>query len=76
MSALEAIASGTPIRQAARQFGIPRATIQDRLHGRTPLECDTGRPTKLSKEDEDKLVDFASNRSSMGLGFNKKTFLR
>ena len=33
MRALEAIANGVSIRQAWRNYGVPRSTLQDRLYG-------------------------------------------
>lgn len=53
-AALQAIDGGMSVRDAAKQFGVPRTTLQDRLtkkHGET---C--GRPTTLSTEEEKEIV--------------------
>ena len=36
IQALAAIRNGMPIRQASRNYGVPRDTIVDRLHLRVP----------------------------------------
>ena len=35
-----------------------------------------GRPTLLSEDQENKLVDYACNRANLGMGFSKQQFLR
>jgi len=68
--------SGTSIRAAAKKYNIPRGTIQDRLHNRVENGAKLGRPTQLAAEDEQKLVDFAGNRAALGIGCNKKSFMK
>ncbi|XP_033726609.1 uncharacterized protein LOC117316197 [Pecten maximus] len=76
-SALVEIASGTTsIREASRKYGIPRGTIQDRVHNRVEDGTCPCRQPKLCKDDETKLMDYASNRACMGIGFSKTNFLR
>ena len=62
------------IRGAAKKYGIPRGTIQDRIHNRIENGAKLGRPTNLAAVDEQKLVDYASNRASMGIGFTRDAF--
>ena len=74
--ALAEIQAGSSIRSVSKIYGIPRGTIQDRLHDRVENGTTLGRPTKLSMEEERKLVEDACNRASHGIGFTKKSFLR
>ena len=64
------------IRAASKKYGIPRGTIQDRIHKRVQDECAPGRKPLIEASDEKKLLDYASNRASMGVGFSKSNFMR
>lgn len=64
------------VRGVARRFGIPRASIQDRLYHRVKNGCKEWRRPTLEPEDEEKLIDYASNRAKMGVGFSKSSFIR
>lgn len=61
-------------RRASQMFGIPRCTLHTRVAGKTSLSARPGHPTKLSFEQEMKLVDYAGNRASLGIGFGKRPF--
>ena len=63
-------------RTASKQFNVPRSTLQDRLSGRIEPGVRPGHPTKFSKTQEEKLIDYACNRASLGIGFGKRQFLR
>lgn len=58
-AAFAAVKGGMPLRQAARDFGIPRTTIRDKLQGRTALELKVR--TKLSPEEEKKVHDLCAH---------------
>ena len=76
-SAIAAVKSGMmPQRKACQEFQVPRSTLQDRLSNRVTPGMTPGRKTKLSNEQEKKLVDYACNRAKMGTGFRKQQFLR
>lgn len=64
------------IRKASTVFNVPRSSLQDRFHGRQEIKPKLGRKTLLAAEDENKLVDFACNRSTLGIGFGKKQFMQ
>ncbi|KAF2898486.1 hypothetical protein ILUMI_07689 [Ignelater luminosus] len=50
------------IRKASKRYGVPRITLQDRLHGRVPEKPTRKSPgTILSKEEKQKLVDMMIN---------------
>ncbi|XP_074662728.1 uncharacterized protein LOC141915188 [Tubulanus polymorphus] len=75
-NAIDAINGGMPIKTAAKQFGVPRSTLQDIIKGRIEMGAKIGGQPTLNHEEERELVDFACNRSQMGMGFNKQTLLR
>ena len=53
--ALDAIKSVTmTVREAAKEFGVPRSTLQDRLNDRHGVK--SGRPTTLSAAEEEEIV--------------------
>ena len=64
------------IRGASKKYNIPRDTIQDRIHERVQDSCEPGRKQLIDAKDEKKLLDYASNRASMGVGFSKSNFMR
>ena len=68
-------------RKAAVHFDIPRSSLQDRLKNTSNFTSSSvkprlGRKRLLSTEDEVKLVDYACNRASLGIGFGKRQFLQ
>lgn len=66
-SAMEAIRNGMPIREASRTFGVPRGTLQDRLHLRVPEgPRKMGPDSVLNKTEEAALVDWCQNLSICG----------
>jgi len=76
VSAIQAVRDqGMSQRAACKTFNIPRCTLQVRLSGKTDLGAKPGHPTKLSHEEEEKLVDFACNRAALGVGFGRQQFL-
>jgi hypothetical protein len=73
---ISAVTSGNMTqRQASNVFAVPRRTLHTRLTGKTNTDARPGHPTKLSFEIEAKLVDYAGNRASVGIGFGKRPFL-
>ena len=66
-SALDTIRQhGVKHGTAAKQFGIPKTTLLDRLKGRVPDEAEAGAPTVLTTSEEQKLCQFIQESSSMG----------
>ena len=55
---------------------MPRSTLKDRLDGKFDITVKVGRKPLLTKAEETKLADFASNRAAMGYGFGKQQFLK
>ncbi|KAJ8043572.1 Jerky protein-like-like [Holothuria leucospilota] len=49
-------------------YGIPRATLFDKVKERTPLTCTLGAPTVLTKEEENQLANWVINMGKIGYG--------
>jgi len=67
---------GMSQRAACKAFNVPRCTLQMRLVGKTEEGTKPGRPTMLSQEQEQKLVNYACNRAAMGIGFSRPQFMK
>jgi hypothetical protein len=68
--------SNISVRKAAVLWNVPRTTLRDRLDGRVALGAKPGRKPHLNFSLEEKLVDYASNRAKLGIGFGKSQFLQ
>jgi len=77
---LEAIKSCTndpkiSVREAAKRYEVPRATLQSRVNGKIEVGAKPGRKPLMAKGLEEKLLDYADNRAKMGIGFGKTKFM-
>ncbi|XP_055710369.1 jerky protein homolog-like [Phlebotomus papatasi] len=54
--ALKAFRSGKSVREAAKQFNVPKTTIFNKLTGKFPVQCRNGPPTTLTPGQEQELV--------------------
>ena len=57
---------GSSVRRAALEFGIPRATLGDRVSGRVLDGCNSGTPRYLSNSEEAELVQFLVGCANIG----------
>ena len=64
------------IRKTTKHFEAPRTTLRDRLAGRVSMDAKPSRKPLLDNPMETKLIDYASNRAKMGIGFGKNQFLK
>lgn len=46
------------VREASRQYEVPRSTLQDRLHRRVDADCKVGRDTVLNQNEEEAIVQW------------------
>ena len=75
-AAIQAVVGGSMSqRQASKEYHVPRATLQKFLTGKTHFGAKPGKKTLFGAELETKLVDYAGNRASLGIGFGKSQFL-
>lgn len=64
------------MRRAAFIHNVPHSTLWDRVSNRVPLTAKDGGKSKLTHEDEKKLIEYAQDRASKGIGFSKSNFFR
>ena len=65
--ALVAIRAGDSIHRAAELYGVPRSTLQGRVHGSVTREQANSDQQALSKEQESHLVTWATVQAKLGL---------
>jgi len=61
-------------RHAAKEFSVPRSTLQKVIDRKTHIGSKPGKKPLLGNELETNLVDYAVDRAAMGIGFGKKQF--
>ena len=67
LEALDCVANGTPIKQAAREYGIPRSTLQSRLKGHQSRSEGSADLQRLSPDQEKHLASWVSAQHALGL---------
>ena len=65
-AAVDAVNAGTPVKRAARDYGIPRATLQDRLAGRQSKTIAHTSQQKLSPVQESRLAEWIRIQDALG----------
>jgi transposase len=65
LDAVSAVRHGMSYRRAAKQFGVPVMTIQNRVCGKIDDLAQAGRPTVIPPEVEEKLVDQIKKAGNM-----------
>ena len=73
--AIKAVGEGSSIRRAAEEYAIPRATLHDRLVGRVEHGSKSGPRKYLTTLEEEELVSFLRNCSSVGYSKTRKETL-
>ena len=58
LAAIKAVQEGLPIYTSAREHGVPRTTLQDRILGNVKHGNNPGRDPYLTQEEEREAVDF------------------
>lgn len=76
LSAYHDVRKGMSVRRAAFIHNVPHSTLWDRVSNRVPLTAKDGGKSKLTHEDEKKLIEYAQDRASKGIGFSKSNFFR
>ena len=65
--AVQAVKNGVPQTQAARQYGVPRGTLQSRTYGHLPMRVAKEPSQRLSMQQEKHLRDWILAQASLGL---------
>lgn len=56
----------TPIRTAAKKFGVPRITLTNKVTGKSPMERKMGPTSILTPEEEHKICDWVQKMAKAG----------
>ena len=73
--ALEAIEQGKSLRKVSSTFGVPKSTLHAKYNGYTPIDCRKGPTTILTKEEEEKIVDWILECGRRGFPVNRSQLL-
>uniref|UniRef100_A0ABD2WS72 DDE-1 domain-containing protein n=1 Tax=Trichogramma kaykai TaxID=54128 RepID=A0ABD2WS72_9HYME len=73
--ALDALGKDVSFREAAVHFDIPKSTLHDKKHNRTPVECPKGSHTELTREEEVDVANWIINRAETGFPVSKDHLL-
>lgn len=68
IGAMQAVADGLSITAAAREYGVPRTTLQDRVLGKVPHGKKPGPKRYLNELEEKKLSEFLVETAAVGYG--------
>ena len=68
IGAMKAVAEGTSITGAAREHGVPRTTLQDRILGKVTHGTKPGPKRYLNEVEEKKLLEFLVETAVLGYG--------
>ena len=64
------------VHVASKKYNIPDQTLRDRIHGKVKDEAKVGRPTFLSPEEENEVVQTCVVFANMGHGMDKNKVLQ
>ena len=73
--AYEAALTGTSVRKAAEECGVPRSTLHEKVTGKVALQVKGGAKNYLTDEEEASLVDFLIGCASIGYAKSRKDVL-
>jgi hypothetical protein len=63
---------GMSIRQAAKKYGVPKSSLEDRLTGRVDVNAPIGGPTTFNKDEEKLMVQWLFEMQEIGYPITKK----
>lgn len=75
-SAIDAVANGATVRDAAKLHGIPKSTLSDRLHGSTSKSASKLEARKLSPAQEISVADWCLDQEAAGRAPTKAEITR
>ena len=72
LAAIEAVENGCGTNQAAKEHGVTKSTLKDRLSGRVVHGTNPGPRPYLSKREEDELADYLVQTAKVGYGKTRR----
>jgi len=77
VSAMKAVVEGcSSVNKAAREYGVSRTTLQDRITGRVIHGTKSGPKPFLNKAEESELAEFLEITAKVGYGKTRKQVLK
>ena len=68
-STIDAVLDGQSLRSAAKNYGVPRQTLSDRILGRQTHQDASEDHQRLSKASENRIADYILKQEAAGLPF-------
>ena len=75
-SAIEAVKGGMKVFAAAREYNVPRMTLQDRISGRVIHGKNPGPQPYLNQAEEKELSNFLVETAKVGYGRSRKQVIQ
>ena len=72
---MKAVEDGSPVNQAARDHGVPKTTLRDRLSGRITHGSKPGPKPYLTSSEELELSSFIKESAKVGYGRTRKNVM-
>ena len=72
-AAVKTVQEGKPLRETARLYNVPIETLRRKVTGAVSMDCRPGPPTVLTKDEEDKLVQYLIQMADMGYGISRES---
>ena len=69
-AAVRSVREGMGLRESARLYNVPIETLRRRVIGSVDLDCKSGPPTVLTKDEEDMLARYLVEMADMGFGLS------
>ncbi len=67
---------GLTVRRAAKEYGVPKSTLHDRVSGRVLAGGCSGPPKYLTDEEEQQLEDFPTGCASVGYARSRQQVIQ
>lgn len=70
--AVDSVAEGKGLREAARMYNVPVETLRRRVNGTVGVDCKPGPATILTVEEEDEVCAYLIKMADMGFGLTRE----
>ena len=71
-AAVQSVQEGKSLREASRLYNVPLETLRRRTTGVVEMDCKPGPKTVLTKEEEDRLMNYLIQMADMGYGLSRE----
>ena len=71
-AAMDAVSKGMSVTRACKEYGVPRSTLHDRVHGNVIHGTNPGAKPYLDKTEEAELTEYIITVGQLGFGKTRK----